>query len=121
MIWTALFQIRVQLCSSVANSFGGKWRTRMKQRLGPGTLLALIVGSLLALHAHAGTYSHTFEFDARSLNPKPKSVGLAGSFNGWSKDATPMKNRGDGVYTVTLNDLAEGAAYYKFIVDGDKW
>src|SRR3954471_7954267 len=93
----------------------------MKQRLGPGTLLAVIVCFFLACGSYAATYSHTFEFDACKIDPKPNSVAVAGSFNGWSKDATPMKDRGDGVYTVTVGNLNEGTAHYKFVVNGDKW
>ncbi len=43
-------------------------------------------------------------------------VFLAGTFNGWSTDATPMHRKGDG-WEVTLF-LAEGEYRYKFVADG---
>lgn len=50
-----------------------------------------------------------------------KSVNLAGTFNGWNKDATPMKLGPDGrTWTVSLK-LAEGKHYYKFVKNGSDW
>lgn len=43
-------------------------------------------------------------------------VAVAGTFNDWSTDATPMEEA-DGAWTVTL-DLAPGAYPYKLVVDG---
>lgn len=43
-------------------------------------------------------------------------VAVAGTFNDWSDDATPMEDV-DGTWTVTL-DLAPGAYPYKLVVDG---
>jgi cyclomaltodextrinase / maltogenic alpha-amylase / neopullulanase len=50
----------------------------------------------------------------------PKTVHLAGSFNGWSTHALPMFDRGDGVY-VALVKLSEGVHWYKFVADGETW
>src|SRR4051812_21451904 len=66
------------------------------------------------------TTPHEFTFDASKRNPKPHSLHLAGSFNGWSKAATPMRDAGHGIYKVTL-PLADGVYYYKFVVDGETW
>ena len=64
---------------------------------------------------------HTFRFDAKGLPEKPKAVGLAGSFNGWSAVATPMSDAdGDGVYEAELK-LADGVHFYKFVVNGNQW
>jgi glycosidase len=49
-----------------------------------------------------------------------RSVSLAGSFNDWSAFATPMTNRGDGVYVKDL-PLDEGMYHYKFVVNGNIW
>ncbi len=50
--------------------------------------------------------------------PDASSVNLAGSFNGWSTDATPMSdNDGDGVWTVVV-PLEPGTYEYKFVIDG---
>jgi glycosidase len=63
---------------------------------------------------------HEFTYDARQMAEKPKSVHLAGTFNGWSRDATPMKQTVQDVWTVTL-ELPEGNHLYKFVLDGNKW
>jgi 1,4-alpha-glucan branching enzyme len=50
-----------------------------------------------------------------------RSVQLCGEFNGWSVTATPLAERKDGRFSVTLS-LPTGAAYrYRFLVDGDRW
>lgn len=50
-----------------------------------------------------------------------RSVALAGTFNGWSTDKTPMRDPdGDGTYEVTL-ELGRGQHQYKFVVNGDVW
>jgi cyclomaltodextrinase / maltogenic alpha-amylase / neopullulanase len=46
----------------------------------------------------------------------PGQVHLAGDFNGWSTNATPMLPDGDG-YSVKLT-LDDGVHHYKFVVDG---
>ena len=51
---------------------------------------------------------------------EPRTVHLAGSFNGWSTHDLPMFNRGDGVYLALLK-LPEGVHWYKFVVNGDTW
>jgi hypothetical protein len=43
---------------------------------------------------------------------------LAGTFNGWKPDATPMTRNGEGDWSVAL-DLPPGRHEYKFVVDGD--
>lgn len=64
-----------------------------------------------------GSAQVTFRFTA---SPGQR-VTLAGSFNGWSKDATPMQDPdGDGTFEVTL-PLGAGRHTYKFVVDGDRW
>jgi len=57
---------------------------------------------------------YTFSFS----EPDAGSVHLAGDFNGWSTDATPMNDEdGDGVWIVTI-ELAAGSYEYKFVIDG---
>ncbi len=51
----------------------------------------------------------------------PKSVYVAGSFNGWKKDEARMSGPDqDGFYSASL-DLPPGRHEYKFLVDGKKW
>ncbi|MBQ8754234.1 MAG: glycogen-binding domain-containing protein [Lentisphaeria bacterium] len=47
------------------------------------------------------------------------AVFIAGSFNDWDADATPMLDCGGNVHKVTL-ELPAGYYEYKFIV-GDEW
>jgi hypothetical protein len=49
--------------------------------------------------------------------PDSKRVSLCGEFNGWSPDATPMKQREGGRWEATLA-LRPGRYQYKFVVDG---
>jgi glycosidase len=79
-------------------------------------LAAVIV---LSLCCAAGAQEYEQEFKYKPDAP-PKSVAVAGDFNGWSKDATPMTRGGDGVWAATVK-LTEGVHLYKFVVDGDRW
>ncbi len=46
-----------------------------------------------------------------------KAVFLAGSFNGWNPQSTPMTNKSSGEWTVDL-ELAPGVYEYRYVVDG---
>ncbi len=48
------------------------------------------------------------------------SVSLAGDFNNWSMDATPLTLGEDGVWRVVY-DLGPGSYEYKFVVNGSEW
>ncbi|MBZ0122194.1 MAG: glycogen-binding domain-containing protein [Sandaracinaceae bacterium] len=50
--------------------------------------------------------------------PRASLVTVAGTFNGWSEDATPMARGKDGVWRVEV-DLAPGRHEYKYLVDGN--
>jgi hypothetical protein len=51
-------------------------------------------------------------------DPAAATVHLAGGFNGWSQDGTPMADPdGDGVWTAVI-ELPPGRYEYKFVVDG---
>jgi hypothetical protein len=51
--------------------------------------------------------------------PSARAVALAGDFNGWRPDATPMQRGADGVWLVQV-PLSRGNWSYSFVVDG-KW
>ncbi len=54
-------------------------------------------------------------------NTVAERVNLAGSFNGWSTDATPMADTdSDGTWEITI-DLPDGEYQYKFVVNGNQW
>jgi hypothetical protein len=48
-------------------------------------------------------------------------VNLVGDFNGWNREATPMKKLRDGSFSVTLS-LPKGRAYhFRYLIDGLRW
>ncbi len=49
--------------------------------------------------------------------PDAQSVCVAGTFNNWQPDATPMPRAENGDWTISLS-LSPGRYEYKFIVDG---
>lgn len=80
----------------------------------------LLAISLLTLPLRAADTEHEFTLDLSNSTDKPKTVAVAGSFNGWSKDANPLKNDGQNRWSGKVS-LAEGQYQYKFVLDGDKW
>ena len=53
--------------------------------------------------------------------PDAKQVSLAGTFNQWDPQATPLVRAGEtGVWTATLT-LPAGQHQYAFVVDGARW
>jgi len=59
---------------------------------------------------HAVTH---FEYHA----PEAQSVFVAGTFNDWRPDATPLQPQQSGLWTIEL-ELAPGIYKYRFVVDG---
>ena len=82
-----------------------------------------VVVTLVLLFAFAAPLraaEHTFNFDPAAVEGEVHSVHVAGSFNGWSRDASPLRLQEGGTYTATL-DLPDGVHHYKFVVNGDRW
>jgi hypothetical protein len=53
--------------------------------------------------------------------PAARQVALAGTFNAWDADVTPLRRvSSDGVWTVTIA-LPAGQHQYGFVVDGQRW
>lgn len=50
--------------------------------------------------------------------PRARAVALAGDFNGWRAEATPLVRGADGVWFVEV-PLSRGNWSYSFVVDGD--
>jgi cyclomaltodextrinase / maltogenic alpha-amylase / neopullulanase len=90
----------------------------------PAFLLLL----LFAAPAWADVVSEPLEGGARfrvTFRHQPviaaRSVHVAGSFNGWSPTATPLRDAdGDGTFEATL-ELPRGPHSYKFVLNGDVW
>ena len=51
--------------------------------------------------------------------PKARAVNVAGNFNGWLPETTPLNNMGAGKWAVRLK-LRSGLYEYRFITDG-RW
>lgn len=54
------------------------------------------------------------------LEPQARSVAVAGDFNGWQPQKTPLQRTEDGAWTVTLQ-VKPGRYHYMFVVDGQEW
>ena len=78
----------------------------------------MIVAYALIAMARTEDVDHEFVFRA---NEKLQHVSLAGSFNGWNKDADPMALSPDGVTWKKRLRLKPGAYTYKFVLNGDRW
>jgi len=74
--------------------------------------------SIDVLRQTDGRYQVTFRWQPPQGLSAP---GVAGDFNGWSREANPMSGPGsDGFYTATLI-LDEGRYEYKFVAGSDGW
>lgn len=77
----------------------------------------ILVGALMTVQDF-GAPKHHFSF----YSDRPaKSVSVAGSFNDWNKDATPMKLEADGRTWSVDVALRAGRYHYKFVRDGGEW
>jgi len=62
----------------------------------------------------------TFELP-RKAAPAAERVGLAGDFNGWDPQVTPLTRKKSGDFNVTL-ELASGREYqFRYVIDGQTW
>ena len=81
-------------------------------------LLALLLA--FAAPVHAGLEATEAGIEFSYTDPSAASVALAGEFNGWSTNATPMTNDGTGTWKVIV-PLDPGRYEYKFVVNGGTW
>ena len=76
--------------------------------------------TILTVAASGGQSAHRFAYKAKSGTAMPEKVFLAGIFNGWSTDKTPLSGPNEnGEYSVEV-PLQPGKYAYKFVVNG-KW
>ncbi|MFO0701259.1 MAG: isoamylase early set domain-containing protein [Nitrospira sp.] len=52
--------------------------------------------------------------------PGAKQVSLVGSFNGWSKGATPMNVRDGALWSIII-PLKAGEHTFMYLIDGSQW
>lgn len=60
----------------------------------------------------------TFETDQF---PQASSVTIAGEFNDWNPQSHALKQRKDGVWSITLRLSREREYQYRFVVNGTDW
>ena len=58
----------------------------------------------------------TFQFAA----PEAHGVTVAGDFNQWNPESSPLKKGKDGVWKVSLR-LEPGSYQYQFVINGVEW
>ena len=70
--------------------------------------------------AGAEQHAHVVRFTVAA--PTAARVTLVGAFNGWAKEATPLRPApgAEGVWTVSV-PLPAGRHEYAFLIDGDRW
>ncbi|MEA2735225.1 MAG: cyclomaltodextrinase / maltogenic alpha-amylase / neopullulanase, partial [Humisphaera sp.] len=90
---------------------------RRMNRFNTNIFLVLLAICVIPASAVAQEVEHEFKYKP---DGQPRSVHVAGDFNGWSRDATPMTRGGDNVWAARAK-LTEGVHLYKFVVDGDRW
>jgi hypothetical protein len=54
------------------------------------------------------------------LQPGARSVSVAGDFNEWNPEHTPLERSEGGVWTATIS-LKPGRYQYMFVIDGKQW
>lgn len=57
------------------------------------------------------------EIEFSLFAPEARKVSIAGTFNSWSIDSTPMKKSKDGTWKAKIK-LSPGRHEYKYFVDG---
>jgi hypothetical protein len=68
-----------------------------------------------------GNYNVTFQVDMSGQTVSPNGVHIAGSFQEWDPNGTPMSDgNADGIYTVTLS-MPENTTYFYKFVNGNAW
>jgi len=78
----------------------------------------MIAASMFMALMQTDGVDHLFVFRA---NEKLQHVSVAGSFNGWNKDADPLILSGDGLTWTKHLKLRPGTYTYKFVLNGERW
>jgi 1,4-alpha-glucan branching enzyme len=93
---------------------GERWAPDPNRPMAPDGNSMVFVKGPLTLPPATATGGVAFVF----LDPKAKTVHLAGEFNHWDTTAHPLKKDADGKWSTTIQ-LEAGKHPYKFIVDGE--
>ncbi len=115
--WATTFFVLAGLLS--AAGFAGDWPPAPPLVIPAGEQIEKLPDSISAAAGRNGMWAIVFSYkpDARPQ----RGVSLAGAFNSWNNQSTPMTDAdGDGTWTVQI-PLGPGEYEYKFVVDGDRW
>ena len=82
-------------------------------------VFSFVAAVMLASAAWAQT-TVTLTVDMSNEMVSPDGVHVAGSFQGWQPDSTPMTDNGDGTWSHSFTSDTAGAFQYKFI-NGNTW
>lgn len=109
----------------------GAWAWLTRRRLVPVTPLWALGGAAAAVLAALFLAGAPWRGPAADpalqpvqfvlVAPEAARVSLAGDFNDWDREATPLRRApGDGVWSVVV-PLRSGRYRYVFVVDGTRW
>lgn len=88
------------------------------ERVATGSVKSSTALGVQATKRTDGQFDVTFRLKPHRACTK---VTLAGTFNSWNKDQSPLKKaKADGVYEITVV-LNAGKHCYKFVLDGHEW
>jgi 1,4-alpha-glucan branching enzyme len=71
----------------------------------------------VSIRAETNTGSEDDIVEMKFTAPKARSVSVAGSFNGWDSQRTPLRKEAGGVWRAFV-PLSPGRYEYRFVVDG---
>ncbi len=83
-------------------------------------LQVVVITLVTLLCAFVRAEKVVFSLDVSDWENKPTSVAVAGTFNGWNKDANALKKEGEILWKGEV-ELAEGVHHYKLVIDGERW
>ena len=82
--------------------------------------IATAAGATKKYLKNRGTCTVTFSLPKEAVRDA-KQVIVAGDFNNWDREATPLEKQKNGGFSVTL-ELECGREYrYRFLIDGQRW
>jgi 1,4-alpha-glucan branching enzyme len=62
----------------------------------------------------------TFRLDKKSVG-QARKVCVVGDFNGWNKEATPMKGLKSGDFTTTIDLNVDQEVQFRYLIDETVW
>ena len=104
------------LAASVVLCFGGGW---IVGRMGPGIGTSDLPVDVVAAIPAESRPLRWVRLVLAPDDPDVHQVAVAGDFNGWNAEATPMERH--GAVWVTWLQLPADVYEYMFVVDGERW